>query len=102
MDDKPSNRRETLAGAAIRLRGAVAMVIAAAAGALAATMAVSRLPADKFMWTGFVLLPFFVLVEVFLRPLAGLFGGNPMLTRMMLVSAIVAGFYGAWFLLQLH
>ena len=76
------------------------MVIAAAAGALAGAMAASKLPADKFMWTGFVLVPFFVLVEVFLRPLAGLFGGNPSLTRMMLVSAIVAGFYGAWFLLQ--
>jgi hypothetical protein len=102
MDDKPSTRRETLAGTAIPLRGAVAMVIAAAAGALAGAMAVSRLPADKFMWTGFVLVPFFVLVEVFLRRLAGLFGDNPTVTRMMLVSAIVAGFYGAWFLLQAH
>jgi hypothetical protein len=102
MDDKPSDRRERVTGAAIPLPGAVAMVIAAIAGALAGAMAVSRLPADKFMWTGFVLVPLFVLVEVFVRPLAGLFGGSPTLTRMMLVSAIVAGFYGAWFLLRLH
>jgi len=75
-------------------------MIAAAAGAATAVMVASRLPPDKFIWTGLVLAPFFVLVEAFIDALSSLFDGNAAVTRMMLASAIVAGFYGAWFLLH--
>jgi hypothetical protein len=60
-------------------------------------MAASKLPGEKFAWTGFVLLPLFLLLELFLKHLAVLFGGDRNAARFTLASALAAGFYGAWF-----
>jgi hypothetical protein len=60
-------------------------------------MAASKLPPDKFIWTGFVLVPFFVLLEVFSKHLFALFGGNMNAARLSLAGALVAGFYATWF-----
>ena len=60
-------------------------------------MAASMLPSDKFAWTGFALVPLFLLLEVFLKHFVALFGGDRNAARFTLASAIVVGFYGAWF-----
>ena len=81
----------------VNLRSGAAIVVAAALGALTGAMAAATLPSDKFAWTGFALLPLFVLLEVLLKHLAALFEGDRNSARLMLAGAIVVGFYGAWF-----
>jgi len=81
----------------INLRSGIAIVAAAALGAVAGAIAASKLPSNKFAWTGFVLVPLFLLLEALLGYLGALFGGDRNVARLMLAGAIVAGFYGAWF-----
>ena len=81
----------------INFRSGIAIVAAAALGAIAGALAASKLSSDKFAWTGFALVPLFLLLEIFLKPLGPLFGGDQNVTRFTLAAALVAGFYGAWF-----
>ena len=97
MNDRQSNQRESSAGAPINLRSAAATAVAAALGAVAGGLAASKLPSDKFAWTGFALVPLFVLIELALKRVAVLFAGNAQAARFTLVSAIVVAFYAAWF-----
>ena len=83
--------------ATINLRSGIAIIVAAALGAIAGAMAAAKLPSDKFAWTGFALVPFFLLLEVFLKHFVAIFGGDRNAARLMLAAAIAAGFYGAWF-----
>ena len=57
----------------------------------------STLPPDKFSWTGLALVPFFLLLEVYLKYLAPLFAGNSSAARITLAGAVVLGFYVTWF-----
>lgn len=100
MATQQPNRPEPPADASITLRSAAATVAAAALGAIAGGLAASKLPSDKFLWTGFVLAPLLVLLEVFFKHFVGLFGGNANTARFTLVGAIVIGFYGTWFLVR--
>jgi uncharacterized membrane protein YfcA len=97
VDNQQPKRREPVTAASINLRSGAAIVVAAALGAVAGAMAASKLPSDKFAWTGFVLVPLFLLLEVLLKHLVALFGGDRNAARFTLASALVAGFYGAWF-----
>jgi uncharacterized membrane protein YfcA len=81
----------------INLRSAAATVVAAALGAVAGGLTASKLPTDKFAWTGFALLPLLALVEVLLKRLAVLFDGNAQAARFTLAGAIVVAFYATWF-----
>ena len=81
----------------VNLRSGAAIVIAAAVGAVAGALAGTKLPGDKFAWTGFALVPLFVVLELSLKYAAALFEGDRNVARLMLAGAIVAGFYGAWF-----
>ena len=78
----------------------LATIVAAAIGAAAGAVAALMVPSDKFAWTGFALLPLFLLLEASLDRLAGRFGGDRNTARITLAGAIVAGFYGAWFALR--
>jgi len=60
-------------------------------------VAASKLPSDKFIWTGFVLVPFFVLLEAFFKHFVVLFRGNSNAARLTLAGALVVGFYVTWF-----
>ena len=73
------------------------MVVAATLGAISGAIAASRLSTEAFAWTGFFLVPLFLLLEVSLKHLMPHFGGNRDAARFTLAAAIVAGFYGAWF-----
>jgi hypothetical protein len=64
---------------------------------LQAQLQLQRLSSEQFAWTGFFLVPLFVLLEVLLKHVAALFDGNRDVARFTLAAAIVAGFYGAWF-----
>jgi uncharacterized membrane protein YfcA len=97
MNDQRPNRDARPPGATINLRSAMATIVAAALGALAGGLAAAKLPEDKFAWTGFALVPLFVLLEVALTHVVGLFGGDRNAARLTLAGAIVAGFYAAWF-----
>ena len=97
MDNRQPNRRDPLAGDSINWRSGMATVVAAALGAIAGGLAATKLPTDKFLWTGFILVPFFFLLEVFLKYFVALFAGDQNAARITLAGAIVAGFYGAWF-----
>src|SRR5207247_5058789 len=92
MDNRQPQRRGAPDDASINLRSATATVVAAALGAIAGGLAASKLPGDKFIWTGFVLAPLLVLLEVFFKHLVALFSGNANVARLMLVSALVAVF----------
>jgi uncharacterized membrane protein YfcA len=81
----------------LNLRSGAAIVVAAALGAVAGALASTKLPSDKFAWTGFALVPLFVLLELFLKYFAALFESDRNAARLMLAGAIVVGFYGAWF-----
>ena len=83
--------------APINARSGSVIVVAAAIGAVAGAVAASTLSAEQFAWTGFFLVPLFLVLEVSLKHLLALFGGNRDVARFMLAAAIVAGFYGAWF-----
>ena len=96
VDNQQPKRREPNDGA-INLRSSALIVVAAALGAVAGAMAASKLPGDKFAWTGFVLVPFFLLLEVLLKYLVAPFAGDRNAARFTLATALVAGFYGAWF-----
>jgi hypothetical protein len=100
VGNQEPGRREPPADAAITLRSAAATVVAAALGAIAGGLAASKLPSDKFLWTGFVLAPLLVLLELFFKHVVGLFGGNANTARFTLVGAIVIAFYGTWFLVR--
>jgi uncharacterized membrane protein YfcA len=97
VDNRQPNRREAPDDASIDLRSVVATVAAGALGAIAGGMAASKLPSDKFIWTGFALVPLFALLEVCLKRIAALFGGNANAARLTLAGALVIGFYGTWF-----
>ena len=97
MDNQQPKRGEPRTDASISLRSAAAAAVAAALGAIAGGMAASKLPSDKFIWTGFVLAPLLVLLEVFFKHFVALFGGNANAARFTLAGAIVLGFYGTWF-----
>ena len=97
MDKLPPNRRAPITDAPTNLRRTGATVIAAALGAVAGGIAAATLPAEKFAWTGFALVPAFVLLEVLLKHFVALFKGDLNAARIMLASALVAGFYAAWF-----
>ena len=75
----------------------VALVVAAALGAGAGGVAAIVLPGDKFAWTGFFLVPLFVLLEAILKYFGGIFAGDRNAARFTLATALVAGFYAAWF-----
>jgi MFS-type transporter involved in bile tolerance (Atg22 family) len=96
VDKRQPNHREPSTDASIGLRSAAATAVAAALGAIAGGMAASKLPSDKFIWTGFVLAPLLVLLEVFFKHFVALFGGNANAARFTLAGAIVLGFYGTW------
>jgi MFS-type transporter involved in bile tolerance (Atg22 family) len=100
VGNQQPNRREPPTDASITLRSAAATIVAAALGAIAGGMAASKLPSDKFLWTGFILAPFLILLEVFFKHFVALFGGNANTARFTLVGAIVLGFYGTWFLVR--
>lgn len=73
------------------------IIVAAALGAVAGALAAAKLPSEKFAWTGFFLLPLFLLLEVGLKHLVALFGGDRNAVRFTIAAALVVGFYGAWF-----
>ncbi|MDB5811559.1 MAG: hypothetical protein JWN94_3681 [Betaproteobacteria bacterium] len=82
------------------MNSGLATLIAAACGAIGGGIAALMLPPDKFAWTGFVLLPLFVLLEGCLEQFRMLFGGDRNIARVTLASATVAAFYVAWFALR--
>jgi hypothetical protein len=73
------------------------MVVAATSGAMAGAIAASKLSSEKFAWTGFFLVPLFLLLEVSLKHLMAHFGGNRDVARFTLAAPIVGRIYGAWF-----
>jgi uncharacterized membrane protein YfcA len=95
-DPQPSRRPQT-GDETLNPRSVAATVVAATLGAIAGAMAASKLPSDKFAWTGFALAPLFVLLELRLKQLAVAFGGDRNAARLTLAGAIVVGFYAAWF-----
>lgn len=97
MDNQKPKRPEPLTDAAINLRSGAAIIVAAALGAVAGAIAASKLPSDKFAWTGFALVPLFLLLEVSLKHFVALFGDDRNAARFTLAGGLVAGFYGAWF-----
>ena len=97
MNNKPPVRPESFACAPINLRSGSAMVGAAALGAVSGAIAASTLSSAQFAWTGFFLVPLFLLLEILLKHLVATFGGQRDVARLTLAAAIVAGFYGAWF-----
>ena len=66
------------------------MVVAATLGAVAGAVAASRLSSEQFAWTGFFLVPLFLLLEVLLKHFMAHFGGNRDVARFTLAAAIVA------------
>ena len=97
VDSRQPNRRDPATDASINLRSAAATVVAGALGAIAGGIAASKLPSDKFIWTGFFLVPFFVLLEVLSKRFASLFQGNANAARFTLAGALVVAFYVTWF-----
>jgi uncharacterized membrane protein YfcA len=97
VNNKPPRYPEPFTSAPINLRSGSAMVVAAALGAVAGAIAASKLSSEQFAWTGFFLVPLFLLLEILLKHVVALFGGNRDVARFTLAAAIVAGFYGAWF-----
>lgn len=91
------NPKDPATDASINVRSAAAAVVAGALGAVAGGIAAVELPGDKFIWTGFVLLPFLALLEIFFKRLVGLFGGDANATRVTLAGALVIAFYATWF-----
>lgn len=84
----------------INLRSAAATVVAGILGAIAGAIAATRIPSDKFAWTGFALVPLLALLELLFRYLVVLFAGNAQATRFTLAGAIVVAFYASWFSLR--
>jgi uncharacterized membrane protein YfcA len=84
----------------INLRSAAATVVAGVLGAIAGAIAATRIPSDKFAWTGFALVPLLILLELLFKPLVVLFAGNAQATRFTLAAAIVVAFYASWFSLR--
>ena len=70
-------------------RSAAAVVIAAALGAAAGAIAGLMLPADKFAWTGFALLPLFVLVEASLNRFSALIAADRNSARAILAVLVL-------------
>ena len=97
MSDPQPSRRSQTSDETLNPRSVAVTVIAAALGAIAGAMAASQLPSDKFAWTGFALAPLFVLLELLLKQLAVVFGGDRNAARPTLAGTIVVGFYTAWF-----
>lgn len=75
---------------------AAVVIVAAALGAVAGAIAGLMLPPDKFAWTGFALLPLFVLLEASLSRFGALVAGDRNSARVILAGTVVAGFYVAW------
>ncbi len=78
------------------LRSVGIVVVVVALGGIAGAIAGRLLPPDAFRYTGFILAPFFLLLEFLLGRLAGSFGGDRNMTRLVLAGALVGGFYAAW------
>ena len=93
MDPAPDPRPPDRVGP---LKQAGAAAVAALLGAAVGGAIALRLPDLGFKWTGFVMLPFFVLLENSLTPFLPLFGGDRNRARLTLAGSFVAGFYAAW------
>jgi hypothetical protein len=97
VNNQQQNPREPSADAPVNLRSPAGAVVAAALGAFAGGLAASRLPSDKVAWTGFVLVPLLLLLELCFKRLVILFAGNAQAARFTLAGAIVVALYAAWF-----
>ena len=100
VDKRAPDPGESPSNAAINLRSGAATVVAAALGAVAGGLAASKLPSDKFAWTGFALVPLLAVLELFFKRLVVLFAGNAQTARFTLAGAIVVAFYATWFALR--
>jgi uncharacterized membrane protein YfcA len=94
------NAPDPSSNGSINLRSAAATVVAGILGAIAGAIAATRIPGDKFAWTGFALVPLLALLELLLRYLVRLFAGDVQATRFTLAGAIVVAFYASWFSLR--
>ena len=77
-----------------------AIVIAGVLGAVAGGVAASLLPAGQFAWSGFALMPLFILLESLLKHASPAFGDDANVTRVWLAGAVLVCFYAAWFALR--
>jgi hypothetical protein len=77
-------------------RSAGIVIVVVALGGIAGAVAGRLLPPEAFRYTGFILAPLFLLLEALLGRLAGSFGGDRNITRLVLAGALVGGFYAAW------
>ncbi|MBI4911943.1 MAG: hypothetical protein HY823_04330 [Acidobacteria bacterium] len=93
MDDQPDGAPSKTILLAKR---GIATVIAGASGAALGWILATRFPTVDFAYTGFLMAPFFILLEAGLPPFIPLFGDRNT-ARLSLAGAFVAGFYAAWF-----
>ena len=78
------------------LGSALIAIVVVAFGGIAGAIAGRLLPPEAFRYTGFILAPLFLLLEALLGRLAGSFGNDRNVARLVLAGALVGGFYAAW------
>jgi hypothetical protein len=54
-------------------------------------------PEDKFSWAGLAVLPLWFILEVIFELVVGFFGSYSRITRILVTSALIIGFYITWF-----
>jgi hypothetical protein len=86
-----------------RVDGVAPLVVIAAAtfsallGAGAGILMAYVAPGDKFSWAGLAVAPLWLLLEIVFELIVGIFGAYSRIARVSVTSAVLLGFYIAWF-----
>jgi hypothetical protein len=72
---------------------AIAALLGAGAGVVMAQVA----PGNKFSWAGLAIVPLWFLLDVVFELIVGVFGSYSRFARIAVTSALLLGFYIAWF-----
>jgi hypothetical protein len=57
-------------------------------------------PTNKFSWFGLALIPVWFLLEMFFELVAAVLGSPNKIFRVLAITALLGGFYVAWFLVK--
>jgi hypothetical protein len=60
------------------------------------------IPEDKFSWAGLAVLPLWFIIEIIFELIVGIFGSYSRITRILVTSTLIIGFYITWFSVRFY
>ena len=100
MTDNTVQRKARFGVGAAVIATISASAIAALLGAGAGVAMAQVAPNDKFSWAGLAVAPLWLLLEIVFELFVGVFGSYSRIARIAVTTALLLGFYIAWFVVR--